>query len=119
MDGRMVSARVGDDGPIIMIALNGETGPESEESPEHDAAISRDPSLKEFPLKNFTDGLSAIASSVTNALSAAKPDEAEVEFSVGVDLRGGQLTSLIVQGGGNATMRVKLTWRAAGETAET
>ncbi len=114
MSGRVVSARVGDDGPSIMITLDREVYPEYEVSPEHDVAIRR-----ELSFKSFADSVGAIASSMTNALRAAKPDEAEVEFSVGVDLRAGQLTALIVQGGGTATMRVKLTWRAADEAAAT
>jgi hypothetical protein len=117
MGGRVVSARVGDDGPAIMITLDREIYPEYETSPEHDVAIRRE--LSELSFKSFADSVGAIASSMTNALRAAKPDEAEVEFTVGADLHGGQLTALIVQGGGSATMRVKLTWRAASEATGT
>ena len=109
MSGRVVSARVGDaahyydhPGPGGIPGIRG--------IPGDDVAIRR-----ELSFKSFADSVGAIASSMTNALRAAKPDEAEVEFSVGVDLRAGQLTALIVQGGDTATMRVKLTWRAADE----
>ena len=108
MDRSVVPARVGDDGPVVMITLAEEL------SPEHDVAISR-----VLSFNGFADSVGAIASSITQALHSAKPDEAQVDFGVDIGIEAGQLTSLIVQGSGTATMHIKLIWRAGNESEKT
>ncbi len=102
MDGSIISARVGENGPVVMVALAEET------SPEHDVAIGR---LLSFD--GLTRSIGAVAESMTRALRTAKPSEAEVEFGIDVGVEAGELTALIVNGKGTATLRVKLTWRDA------
>jgi Trypsin-co-occurring domain 1 len=102
MDGPIVSARVGENGPVVMIAVAGET------SPERDVAIGR-----VLSFDGLTKSIGAVAESMTHALRAAKPSEAEVEFGVDVGIEPGELTALIVKGTGTATLRIKLTWRDA------
>jgi hypothetical protein len=106
MDGPIVSARVGEDGPVVMVALAHDA------SPERDVAIGR---LLSFD--GLTRSIGAVAESMTQALRAAKPSEAEVEFGVDIGVEAGELTSLIVKGTGTATLRVKLTWRDASTPA--
>jgi len=106
MDGTVVSARVGEDGPVVMIALAVEA------SPERDVGIGR-----VLSFDGLVNSVGAIAESMTRALRAAKPDEAEVEFGIDVGVEAGELTSLIVKGSGTATLRVKLIWRSTTATA--
>ncbi len=108
MDGTVVSARVGENGPLIMIALA------EEASPERDVGITR-----VLSFDGLVDSIGAIAESMTRALRAAKPDEAEVEFGVDVGVEAGELTSLIVKGSGTATLRIKLAWHGATASAAT
>jgi hypothetical protein len=107
MNGNVVSAQVGENGPVIMIALA------EDAEPERDVAIPRI-----FSFEGLVDSISAIADSMTRALRAAKPDEAEVEFGVDVSVKAGELTSMIVKGGGTATLRITLTWRGATAAAD-
>ena len=65
MDGNVVSARVGDGGPIIRIAIA------EDASPERDVSIP-----KVLSFDGLVDSIGAIADSMTRALRAAKPDGA-------------------------------------------
>lgn len=104
MDGNVVAARVGENGPLVMIALADGSSPERDVGIAHVLSFDR-----------LVNSIGAIAESMTRALRTAKPDEAEVEFGVDVGVEAGELTSLIVKGSGTATLRIKLAWR--GDTA--
>ena len=63
------------------------------------------------------DGVRATIEGVATELAAAwervKPSEATVEFALKLTAKSGKLTGLIVEGGGEATLTVKLTWKSA------
>jgi hypothetical protein len=52
-----------------------------------------------------------IALELTKAWDTVKPSEASVEFGLKVTAKSGKLTGLLVEGGGEAALTVKLTWK--------
>lgn len=56
----------------------------------------------------------AIAEQLTAAWEEAKPSEAAVEFGLKVTVKSGRLTGLIVEGGGEASLMMKLVWKNEG-----
>jgi hypothetical protein len=81
------------------------------EDPERDVSIFKRPKGQPFPLSDVGLSIGAIADAVTGAITRVAPDEAEVEFGVDVGVESGQLTSLLVKGTGNATLKVRLLWK--------
>jgi hypothetical protein len=59
--------------------------------------------------------IEAIAAELAGAWEQVKPDEASVEFGLALTAKSGKLTGLLVEGGGSASLKVALTWKAAGE----
>lgn len=57
------------------------------------------------------DTVKAVARSLSSAWSSVKPDEATVEFGLKLTGKTGKLTGLLVEGGGEATLKVTLTWK--------
>ena len=61
------------------------------------------------------DGVRATIEGIATELSLAwervKPSEAVVEFALKLTAKSGKLTGLLVEGGGEATLTVKLTWK--------
>jgi hypothetical protein len=57
--------------------------------------------------------VTAIARSLSSAWEAVRPDEASVEFGLRVTGKAGKLTGLLVEGGGEASLRVTLSWKSA------
>lgn len=57
------------------------------------------------------DTVSAICRELAKAWEAVKPSEATVEFALNVAARSGKLTGLVVEGGGQASLKVTLTWK--------
>lgn len=55
-----------------------------------------------------------IAAELAEVWDRVKPSEASVAFGLKVTAKAGKLTGLIVEGGGEATMTVTLTWKQAG-----
>lgn len=62
------------------------------------------------------DTIEAIAGQVAGVWQRVRPSEASVEFGLKVTAKSGKLTGLLVEGGGEASLRVTLTWRSP-ETA--
>jgi hypothetical protein len=58
----------------------------------------------------------AIAQSLAAAWDAVRPDEASVEFGLKVTGKSGKLTGLLVEGGGEASLKVTLTWKSVDGT---
>lgn len=57
-----------------------------------------------------------IATELAQAWEEARPTEASVEFALKLTAKSGKLTGLLVEGGGEASLKVTLTWkRAAGD----
>lgn len=53
----------------------------------------------------------AVANEFAKVWEAVRPDEATVEFGLSATARTGRLTGLLVDGGGDATFKVTMTWR--------
>ena len=57
--------------------------------------------------------VTAIGAELSQAWQTIKPDEAQVEFALKVTAKSGRLTGLLVEGGGEASLKVTLTWKPA------
>jgi hypothetical protein len=55
--------------------------------------------------------LGAICEELSKAWEAAKPAEASVELGLNLVAKSGKLTGLIVEGGGEASLKITLTWK--------
>jgi hypothetical protein len=74
--------------------------------------------IKEGAVPSF-DGVRATVEGIATDLAAVwervKPSEASVEFSLALTVKSGKLTGLLVEGGGEAALKVTLTWKAAAQ----
>lgn len=62
------------------------------------------------------DTIEAIAAELAQVWDRVKPDEAKVEFALKLVAKAGKLTGLLVEGSGEATVTVSLTWTAPSRT---
>ncbi len=65
--------------------------------------------------------IQALVGELGEAIQAARPQEASVEVGFAFSAKTGKLTALLVEGGGEASLKVTLTWKASekpGTTAE-
>ncbi|BCL84663.1 hypothetical protein ccbrp13_71280 [Ktedonobacteria bacterium brp13] len=60
--------------------------------------------------RQVTDVIEGLAESIVTTLQKVKPDKASVEFGLQVAVESGKLTSLLVQGSGNANLKITLEW---------
>lgn len=67
--------------------------------------------LPDVPFDGVRHTIEEIGETLAHAWDAAKPDEASVEFGLKLTAKTGKLTGILVEGGGEATMSVKLTWK--------
>lgn len=58
-----------------------------------------------------------IAAELARVWEKVRPSEACVEFGLRLAVKSGRLTGLVVEGGGEASLRVTLTWRRPGAAA--
>lgn len=65
-----------------------------------------------FAFDGVRDTVTAIGRELSRAWEAVRPDEASVEFGVKLTAKSGKLTGLLVEGGGEASLKVTLTWKA-------
>jgi hypothetical protein len=56
--------------------------------------------------------VTAIGTQLTQAWETVRPDEARVEFALKLTAKSGRLTGLLVEGGGEASLTVTLTWKS-------
>lgn len=56
--------------------------------------------------------IQAVVTELGDAIRAAKPQEASVEIGFSFTAKTGKLTALLVEGGGEASLKVTLTWKA-------
>jgi hypothetical protein len=59
------------------------------------------------------DTVSAVCRELAKAWEAVKPAEATVELALKVVAKSGKLTGMLVEGGGEASLKVTLTWKNA------
>lgn len=64
------------------------------------------------------DTVKEIGRSLSAALEAVKPDEASVEFGLKVTAKTGKLAGLLVEGGGEAALKVTLSWKSTPTEAD-
>lgn len=68
-----------------------------------------------FSFQGVRDTVAAVASELQSVWERVRPAEAEVEFGVKVTAKTGKLSGLLVEGGADATLKVKLVWRRDGD----
>ncbi|MFI6833690.1 MULTISPECIES: CU044_2847 family protein [unclassified Kribbella] len=68
-------------------------------------------------LDGVRDTILAVATELGQIWDKVKPAEATVDFGLKLIAKSGKLTGLIVDGGGEATLSISLTWKA-GDQAE-
>ena len=61
-------------------------------------------------LKDVGKAIEGIVEAVATPIHKAMPSKATVKFGVDVAVEPGQLTALLVKGGGNATLEITLEW---------
>jgi hypothetical protein len=61
--------------------------------------------------EHVQETLQAIAEQVEAVWRRVKPAEASVEFGLNLTAQSGKLTGLLVEGGGSASLKVKMTWK--------
>ena len=65
-----------------------------------------------FSFDGVRDTIEAIAGQMAGVWQRVKPSEASVEFGLKVTGKSGKLTGLLVEGGGEASLKVTLTWKS-------
>jgi hypothetical protein len=55
--------------------------------------------------------LQGVATELEQVWASVTPSEASVEFAMRLTVKAGRLTGLIVEGGGEAALKVSLTWK--------
>jgi hypothetical protein len=61
-------------------------------------------------LESVETALSGLAEMAKSAVANVAPDSMELEFSLGLSVEGGKLTSVLVQAGTEASFTVRLGW---------
>jgi hypothetical protein len=64
-----------------------------------------------FSFDGVRNTISAIGHELAQAWEAVKPAEASVELALKLTAKSGKLTGMLVEGGGEASMKVTLTWK--------
>lgn len=64
-----------------------------------------------FSIDGVRDTVKTIATKLAEVWDEVKPAEATVEFGLQVTAKTGKLTGLLVEGGGEASIKVCLTWK--------
>ena len=62
-------------------------------------------------LKQATDAIEGIADTLKQSLEKIQPTKATVEFGLEFGYESGQITAMIVKGGGKANLKVTLEWQ--------
>ncbi|MEU0130364.1 CU044_2847 family protein [Streptomyces sp. NPDC006289] len=70
-------------------------------------------------LGDVGSAITGMARLARDAVRAAQPDSASIEFGVDVKVESGKLTGLVVSGSANATLKVTLNWESGSSAAPT
>src|SRR3954470_8596797 len=97
----MASVPVEVDGTLIYVEVSGDAG-----------GVGTVGADSIFSFDDVAESIQAIAGRLTEVWRQVRPSEASVEFGVRATARSGKLTALIVEGGGEASLKVTLTWRS-------
>ena len=66
--------------------------------------------MDKLSLDDVAESIKSIADTLGDAVQAASPKKASVEFGLQVAVKGGKLVSLITEASGTATLKVTLEW---------
>jgi hypothetical protein len=91
-----------DDGTIVKVQVAATGG-------RQDVAGGQIPALKDVG-----KAIEGIVEAVATPIHKAMPSKATVKFGIDVAVEPGQLTAMLVKGGGNATLEVTLEWEPKG-----
>jgi hypothetical protein len=69
-----------------------------------------------FSFDGVRQTLEGVAAELGAAWEKVRPAEATIEFGLTLTAKSGKLTGLIVEGGGEASLKVTLTWRQPSST---
>lgn len=98
--GDQVLVRSGDTEFFVEVAdTGGRTGPRNVDADDA------------FSIDGVRDTVETIATKLAGVWERSKPAEATVEFGLQVTAKAGKLTGLLVEGGGEASIKVCLTWK--------
>ena len=78
------------------------------------ATIGSDRALSFEGVRATVEG---IATELSQAWEKVRPSEASVEFALRLTAKTGKLTGLVIEGGGEASLKVTLAWRQPGPAA--
>jgi Trypsin-co-occurring domain 1 len=93
--------------PVKVVLENGAVlyiEPESASSGEERVGIT----LPSF--KDVTNAIEGVAEALSESFKKVKPSSATVEFGIEVGMDAGKLTTLLVKGTANATLKITLIW---------
>lgn len=96
-----IKARL-EDGTIVQVQVGTVGG-------RQDVAGGQVPSLKDVG-----KAIEGIVEAVASPIHKAMPSKATVKFGIDIAVEPGQLTALLVKGGGNATLEITLEWEPKG-----
>ncbi|NEZ66119.1 hypothetical protein D0962_25720 [Leptolyngbyaceae cyanobacterium CCMR0082] len=86
------------DGSVVQIQVAASGG-------RQDVAGGKTPALKDVG-----KAIEGIVEAVATPIHKAMPSKATIKFGIDIAVEPGQLTALLVKGGGNATLEVTLEW---------
>jgi len=69
-----------------------------------------DVSFSILPFEDFTKVIEGVAISIVNSLKKISPDKTTVELGFQASAKSGKLSSILVQGEGQANIKVSLEW---------
>lgn len=98
-------------GAVVMVETTviGEVGEEEEDLTGEE--VESDVSSNYQYLKQATDAIEGIADTLKQSLEKIQPTKASVEFGLEFGYESGQITAMIVKGGGKANLKVTLEWQ--------
>ena len=66
--------------------------------------------LRDYDFSSVLSTITSLSTSLLEAVKAAKPKKASLEFTLELSAEAGQLTALLVKGGGKGIVKVALEW---------
>ncbi|MER7274980.1 CU044_2847 family protein [Dactylosporangium sp. NPDC000244] len=91
-------------GETVWVTVPEEDGPSN---------VSAAEVLHRLDLADFRAVIQGVARTTRAALAGLRPHEVSVEFGIGLAVKTGKLTSVLVEGGANASIKVTVGWKSA------
>lgn len=80
-----------------------------------DMGGERDVAFENISFGNVKKQIQRLSTEILESVKSIKPQKASIEFGIGFTLKSGELTSLIVSGEGNSSIKITLEWEASKE----